>query len=184
MHCVLVVLCCLWISSTDARRRIIFKATETSDCGGSNSLIEFKSSSLTPSTILNPGNVYISAEMNLKQNISLNGVRLKLRLNKLEPRRMRVPCFRRFGSCSYDVCQMIFDYPETICPMFPSGINCDCEAPAGTFVSNRTPMKLPNFGRMFHRIMQGNYEGNATFVDRSGTTIGCLQLLFSIKNRT
>lgn len=164
------------------KRQLVFRPSRTADCGPSDSPIEFRLSSLSPDPIRNPGSVHVSAEINLREAMSLEGVRIKLRLQKLEPRQMTVPCFRRFGSCSYDVCQMITNYPSLLCPTFPQGERCGCRAQPGRYLADLIPVALPNFGSIIGKIMQGNYNGNATLLNARGKTLGCLEFDFAIKN--
>ncbi|XP_054709671.1 ganglioside GM2 activator-like isoform X2 [Uloborus diversus] len=105
-----------------------------------------------------------------------------LHLTKLEPKRMTVPCLQNIGSCEYDVCEMIKNHQTEFCPMFPPHAQCGCPLKKAVYSLTDAPVAIPDFGEIFAKILQGGYEGNITFIDKSsGTEVGCIAITFQIE---
>lgn len=87
---------------------------------------------------------------------------LYLDLKKLEPFPMKVPCLNGMGSCPYDLCPMIVDHTEILCPHFPEGQPCSCPLLAGTWDMKGVEVPVPDMGPILGAVMEGKYEATAT----------------------
>ena len=47
-------------------------------------------------------------------------------LKKVTPFPMTVPCLDGVGSCEYEICPMILDLADSLCPAFPPSQPCGC----------------------------------------------------------
>ncbi|GFX92007.1 hypothetical protein TNCV_5004711 [Trichonephila clavipes] len=66
--------------------------------------------------------------------------------------------------------------------MFPNPNECGCPMKRGSYSMKDAPMALPNFGEIFAKILQGDYEGNITFIDKSSNKqLGCIAIGFQIE---
>lgn len=155
----------------------------TWDCGKSDRVIHFKRTSIEPSPIIYPGNVTITTSMDLMEDLPRTGLYLKIRVDKLEPQRMPVPCLNGVGSCQYDVCSQIIEANPGI---FCSLGSCSCPLIAKSYTGSSLQYSLPRLGGpVFAKIVQGNFEGNVTFFNKiTSREYGCLGMKFTIKANT
>ena len=154
--------------------------SRTWDCGKSDRVIHFKHTTIQPSPIIYPGNVTITTSIDLKEDLPRTGLLLKIRVDKLEPQRMPVPCLSGVGSCQYDACtQIIQANPGIFCSLG----SCSCPLEAKSYTASQLEYSLPRLGGpVFAKILQGNFEGNITFFNRiSSREYGCLGMKFTIK---
>jgi len=159
---------------------ITFVPAETSDCGKRDAIVSFGPMRLSPDPIIYPGSIKMDIDMSTKADLPSENLKMRLKLDKLEPVRMAVPCLRGIGSCTYDVCGDILLNNREIF----SQINAySCPLPKGRYQGNNVEIALPNLGGpVVARIMQGNYRGNITFYNGdSGQEYGCLNMKFSLK---
>lgn len=156
--------------------------TTFADCGGSSKKITILGGSVNPDPILYPGSVSISAKVSVLEDLPPSGLKMTLKLTKLDPKVMPVPCLKNIGSCSYDVCEMIQNHKDKFCPMFPPGIECGCELKKSDYNLKNAEVDLPNFGEIFAKILEGHYNGTITFDDtNTKTEVGCIAVTFEIK---
>ncbi|KFM60578.1 hypothetical protein X975_21288, partial [Stegodyphus mimosarum] len=71
---------------------VLGKAT-FADCGSANKKVTINSGSVKPDPILYPGNVSVTADVDVTQDLPSAGLKMQLNLTKLEPREMqRIRC--------------------------------------------------------------------------------------------
>jgi len=159
---------------------ITFQPVATSDCGKQDAIVSFGPTRIRPDPIIYPGNVNMDIDMSTKQDLPSENLKMRLRLEKLEPVNMFVPCLRGIGSCTYDVCEDILPNHRDIFSL----INAySCPLTKGRYQGNNVEVPLPNIGGpVVARILQGNYRGNITFYHGgTGQEYGCLAMKFSLK---
>lgn len=118
--------------------------------------------------------------MDLMEDLPSTGLYLKVRVDKLEPQRMPVPCLNGAGSCEYNVCDHIITGHSDI---FCSLGSCSCPLKAKSYSGSSLHYTLPRIGGpVFAKILQGNFEGNVTFYNKVTSRVyGCLGIKFNIK---
>merc|ERR1712126_264212 len=92
-------------------------------------------SGTTPDEICMPGNTVINMHTSIREDLPTD-LTLNLDLHKITPFPMTVPCLNGVGSCEYELCPMIEDMADTVCPSFPENQPCGCpllmgDAPGG-----------------------------------------------------
>ncbi|KAI1280749.1 hypothetical protein HDE_13949 [Halotydeus destructor] len=156
-------------------------ATETWDCKIPGSVIHSQSADISPSPIMYPGDITVSADLVSDKQLPSENLYIKLHLEKQTPTKLLVPCFQGYGSCEYDVCNHVIPNNEkAFCAM---GI-CHCPFMQKEYKGQNIPYTLPNIGGgIFAKIMEGDYLGNATFFNKlDGTVYGCIGMKFTIKD--
>ena len=76
----------------------IFRDLKTWDCGSSDKVIVFRDATVSPSPVIYPGNVSLGVLMDLLEDLPDENLKVKVRVEKLEPERMQVPCMNGMGS--------------------------------------------------------------------------------------
>ncbi|XP_013793072.2 ganglioside GM2 activator-like [Limulus polyphemus] len=140
----LIILCLTGMALSDMPWS--FQPTFTFDCGKPDKYMAFVSSSITPDPILYPGSVRVTLNAKVLKVLPESNFKMKLTLVKQTPFPMVVPCFRNFGSCEYDVCEMINNNQDIFCPIFPRGQQCGCPMQKGTYTGQNLPVTLPSIG--------------------------------------
>merc|ERR1719516_814119 len=74
---------------------------------------------------------------------------LDMNLNKLTPSPMHVPCLNGVGSCEYELCPMITDMGDQLCPSFPPGRPCGCPLKAGEITIVGLQLPVQDMGPIF-----------------------------------
>merc|ERR1712088_1272474 len=72
----------------------------------------------TPDEICMPGTTVINMHTIIREDLPTD-LTLNLDLHKITPFPMTVPCLNGIGSCEYELCPMIEDMADTVCPSFP-----------------------------------------------------------------
>ncbi|GIX97905.1 uncharacterized protein CEXT_389401 [Caerostris extrusa] len=156
-----------------------------SDCGGAEKSMTIIAGSVKPDPIQYPGNLSMTVAFNVTKDLPASNFQMALNLTKLNPRVMHVPCMEDIGSCTYDVCTMIQNHRSEFCPMFPNPDECGCPIKVGSYFMKDGFVAIPDFGQLFVKILQGNYEGTITFTDTSSNTQhGCIAIKFEITPST
>merc|ERR1719410_2968248 len=91
---------------------------------------------------------------------------MKLDLKKLEPFPMKVPCLNGVGSCPYELCPIIENMGDTLCPSFPENQPCGCPILAGDLNIKDLQVSVPDMG-ILGDLMEGKYEATATFYSQA-----------------
>merc|ERR1739838_250731 len=105
---------------------------EFSDCGGSR--MTLASLDVQPDPVPVPGTVTVNAAGEVTQELTGDGLKMKIHMVKVKPVHMDVPCVDQLGSCTYDVCTELV-YPDApVCAFFPADIECKCPLPAAALI--------------------------------------------------
>merc|ERR1739845_130396 len=79
----------------------------------------------TPDSICMPGTTEVNMHTLIREDLPTD-LTLNLDLHKITPFPMTVPCLNGVGSCEYELCPMIEDMADTVCPSFPENQPCGC----------------------------------------------------------
>ena len=158
----------------------VTSATETYDCGKSDKWITLVSADVLPDPVIYPGNVTLVAVFELSHDLPDKDLLMTLNIEKLEPFKMKVPCFKGIGSCTYDVCKDVVPYHRR---EFCALGSCTCPVVAKHYETKGIEYALPTIGRtVFKKILEGNYVANITFYNGlSRQEYGCIGMKFAIK---
>merc|ERR1712060_339224 len=107
---------------------------------------------------------------------------LNLDLHKVTPFPMTVPCLNGVGSCEYELCPMIEDMADTVCPSFPEGQPCGCPLLAGEMHLEGIEMPVQDMGPILGEVMKGSYRATAMLYGASAPdkTLGCIEFTFTL----
>merc|ERR1719244_448631 len=136
----------------------------------------------SPDEICMPGTMVMDVNTLLKEDLPEDLI-FDLKLQKLEPFPMTVPCLNGIGSCPYELCPMIEQNDEVLCPHFPENQPCKCPLFAGTWDMKNVDVPVPDMGPILGKVMEGKYEAVATLYGKSNKdkVLGCFALNFAIK---
>ena len=79
----------------------------------------------TPDQICMPGTTELNVHTRISEDLPMDLI-IKMDLHKLTPFPMTVPCLNGVGSCEYEVCPMLEEMADTLCPSFPEYQPCSC----------------------------------------------------------
>ena len=136
----------------------------------------------TPDEVCMPGTTEINVHTRISEDLP-SDLLIKMDLHKLTPFPMNVPCLNGVGSCEYDICSMIEDMADTLCPSFPENQPCGCPLLEGemNLVGVETPVQ--DMGPILGAVMEGEYQATATFYAESDKdrVLGCVEFTFALK---
>jgi len=137
----------------------------------------------SPDNICMPGEMSMDVNTLIREDLP-NDLIIELKLQKLEPFPMTVPCLNGIGSCPYDLCPMIVDMADVLCPSFPESQPCGCPLLAGEMNLPGLVVPVPDMGPILGAVMEGSYEATASFYGASNPdkSLGCIILAFSLEN--
>jgi len=129
-----------------------------------------------------PGDMDVSVHTRLAADLP-NDLIFDLKLEKLEPFPMTVPCLNGIGSCPYDICPMIENSADILCPSFPENQPCSCPLLAGDFVLSGVKVPVADMGPILGSVMEGSYAATAELYGASNpdNKLGCIIFSFSLK---
>lgn len=111
------------------------------NCGPSSDPLQFKSLTLSPDPIHFPGDVFVSADVSLANNLT-SPITVSLKVVKVVgPSKITIPCISNVGSCTYsDICSMLPQSPSD-CPAFfiKNQLPCSCPFPSVSYKKNNFP---------------------------------------------
>ncbi|XP_023329952.1 ganglioside GM2 activator [Eurytemora carolleeae] len=154
-----------------------------SNCAGhENDVMTVAPGGSMPDEVCMPGSMQMDVVTKFTEDMPTDLI-LKLDLNKLDPFPMTVPCLNGIGSCEYELCPMIVDMADTLCPHFPPTQPCGCPLLAGDMALSGLEIPVPDMG-LLGVVMAGGYEATATFYGASNKdkVLGCLNLTFTLKD--
>merc|ERR1712055_948638 len=110
-------------------------------------------------------------------------LKMFLDLKKLTPFEMKVPCLNGVGSCEYDMCEMIENSADTLCPIFSPSQPCGCPLLAGDMDLKGVTMEIQDMGSILGPVMEGGYWANATMYGTSNPEklLGCVIFEFELE---
>merc|ERR1711992_494039 len=108
-----------------------------------------------------------------------------MKLKKLAPFPLDVPCFNGVGSCEYDGCSVLTGNPS-ICKVLHAvhpDIVCECPlvVPKGTYDFHGAEVEVPDMGATMDKLMAGHYTAKMTAYGKSNPSkiLGCFDLEFT-----
>eukprot|EP00091_Calanus_sinicus_P018129 TRINITY_DN4036_c0_g1_i4.p2 TRINITY_DN4036_c0_g1~~TRINITY_DN4036_c0_g1_i4.p2 ORF type:complete len:142 (+),score=45.08 TRINITY_DN4036_c0_g1_i4:329-754(+) len=69
----------------------------------------------TPEEVCMPGETELNMHTRITEDLPMD-LLIKMDLHKLTPFPMTVPCLNGVGSCEYEICPMIEDLADSLCP--------------------------------------------------------------------
>jgi len=134
----------------------------------------------SPEEICMPGIMAIDSHTLIKEDLP-EDLTMFLKLQKLEPFPMTVPCLNGIGSCPYDLCSMLDS--DVLCPHFPETQPCACPVKAQELDMKGIEVPVPDMGEVLGTVMEGKYTAKATLYGLSAPDkiLGCFDLAFSLK---
>jgi len=146
------------------------------DCPGGPYDMKLTSGNL-PDVINIPSTVDLNLVTDITKDLPVD-LMAKLALKKLDPFPLNVPCVNGLGSCEYDGCKII----ESLCDTLPPNVPCKCPMPAGHYVFQDVPFKIPDMGFVMDKLMAGSYSGEITFYSKAApqTLVGCFDMDFKL----
>ncbi|XP_064490283.1 uncharacterized protein LOC135401691 [Ornithodoros turicata] len=159
------------------------RPSELFSCGNDHSVIQFAGGHIVNDPVALPSQTRVIFNVTLRKPLRTN-LKMKMMLYKLEPFRMPVPCWSKFGSCTYNVCQLINKHKDVLCPSVNGERDCACPIPAGTYRNAEFDIALPRFMKLLATILQGNYDGDLTFYnDDTKKIYGCVGMKIGVVAR-
>ncbi|XP_070574130.1 ganglioside GM2 activator-like [Ptychodera flava] len=161
------LLCCL-IQLSDA--------FSWQSCGGD--FLKIKELSISPEPVTAPGRVDVVYDMEFGKfesgmKISLDLKRL-IKIRWIGTMRIPVPCVSGYGSCTYDLCDIVEFIASTECSPEP-GSACQCPPSFSGDFQGDMSMNLgePAFGLSL--IADGNYEAVIKALWSDGSVAACMK---------
>merc|ERR1712212_460901 len=177
---VFIVLALISISSA-AKLRFEPFSNEFSDCGGSR--IRIDTLSVDPDPVPVPGQATVNAAGEVTADLTGDGLKMAIKLTKVKPTHLDVPCVDGLGSCTYDVCTELI-YPDApACAFFPADVECKCPLPANKLALENLVVDLPDQSWAVDLILNGSFEATVKIyneADGIDNPEGCLQGKFSV----
>jgi len=135
----------------------------------------------TPDEICMPGTTVINMHTSIREDLPTD-LTLNLDLHKITPFPMTVPCLNGVGSCEYELCPMIEDMADTVCPSFPEGQPCGCPLLKGDMHLEGIEMPVQDMGPILGEVMKGSYRATAMLYGASAPdkTLGCIEFTFAL----
>merc|ERR1712181_9095 len=135
----------------------------------------------TPDEICMPGTTAINMHTLIREDLPTR-LTLNLDLHKITPFPMTVPCLNGVGSCEYELCPMIEDMADTVCPSFPESQPCGCPLLAGEMHLEGIEMPVQDMGPILGEVMKGSYKATAMLYGASAPdkTLGCIEFTFKL----
>merc|ERR1712215_652722 len=133
----------------------------------------------TPDSICMPGTTEVNMHTLIREDLPTD---LTLNLDKITPFPMTVPCLNGVGSCEYELCPMIEDMADTVCPSFPENQPCGCPLLAGEMHLEGIEMPVQDMGPILGEVMKGSYRATATLYGASNKDkiLGCIEFTFKL----
>merc|ERR1712241_39889 len=132
------------------------------------------------------------AEINIPSKIPLNFVTeltdqlpgdlvIFMKLKKMSPYPLDVPCFNGVGSCEYDGCAVIEGNPSICKVLEKNGIACKCPFPKGKWDLHGATQAVPDMGATMDKLMVGHYKAKMTAYGKSNPSkvLTCFDLEFT-----
>ncbi|XP_077979036.1 uncharacterized protein LOC144434459 [Glandiceps talaboti] len=150
------------------------------NCGGSNDDVSFSQLSLSPMPLKLPGSAHMTYAVDVRQLTSKSKVSVDLvRVVKIwfggKIIRVPVPCFVKYGSCEYDLCNPVKFVKDLVCPES----NCQCPPEDGHHQDD-VSLDIDDVPYGLSFITDGNYEAKITIKDADGNVAGCVEVTFSL----
>merc|ERR1712071_66247 len=138
-------------------------------------------SGTTPDLICMPGTTVMNMNTLIREDLPTDLI-INLDLHKLTPFPMTVPCLNGVGSCEYEICPMIEDMADTLCPAFPPSQPCGCPLLAGEMQLEGVEMPVQDMGPILGEVMKGEYRATATLYGASDkeNILGCVEFTFAL----
>jgi len=135
----------------------------------------------TPDEICMPGTTVMNMHTLIREDLPTD-LTLNLDLHKITPFPMTVPCLNGVGSCEYELCPMIEDMADIVCPSFPEGQPCGCPLLAGDMHLDGIEMPVQDMGPILGEVMKGSYRATAMLYGASAPdkTLGCIEFTFTL----
>ncbi|TRY61165.1 hypothetical protein TCAL_08395 [Tigriopus californicus] len=129
-----------------------------------------------PDVIYIPGSFDMSMFVVVKED-GPEDLYMGLEITRLDPD-LEVPCVDGIGSCPYDLCQIIDNFPAEACAILPQ--DCSCPLLANNFDLKGLPVEVPDFGPLTP-LMIGSYVAKAVFYPLSDPSneLGCIEFDFT-----
>merc|ERR1712142_862092 len=141
--------------------------TSVAQCPGhENDILVVLPDSSSPDEVCMPGTMPMTVHTNVREDLPTDLV-IELDLKKLEPFPMTVPCLSGIGSCPYEICPIIENMGDTLCPSFPDTQPCGCPLLAGDFSLSGVKIPVPDMGPVLGSVMEGSYEATAEMYGKS-----------------
>merc|ERR1712158_294914 len=122
-------------------------------CEGHENDALFLINGTTPDEICMPGTTVINMHTQIREDLPTD-LTLNLDLHKITPFPMTVPCLNGVGSCEYELCPMIEDMADTVCPSFPESQPCGCPLLAGEMRLEGIEMPVQDMGPILGEVMK------------------------------
>jgi len=129
-----------------------------------------------------PGEMDVSCVTRITEDMPTDLI-FDLKLKKLDPFPMTVPCLSGIGSCPYEICPIIENMGDTLCPSFPDTQPCGCPLLAGDFTLSGVKIPVPDMGPVLGSVMEGSYEATAEMYGKSNPDrkLACILMTFNLK---
>ena len=136
----------------------------------------------TPDEICMPGTTELNVHTRISEDLPMD-LLINMDLHKLTPFPMTVPCLNGVGSCEYEICPMIENMADSLCPSFPENQPCSCPLLAGEMELYGVQTPVQDMGPILGAVMEGEYEATATFYAESNKDriLGCVEFTFALK---
>ncbi|GFN77841.1 ganglioside gm2 activator [Plakobranchus ocellatus] len=154
------------------------------DCGNEDDLIKIKNIRMMPDELPIPGNITLSAEIEVNKDLAGAQLDLEVSIQKHFIFWLPIPC-SSLGSCAYDVCQVLDNkFCVTGCPplLANNGIPCLCDTiKAGNYSISNQRINIPAIPGYFSWLATGYYRADLKLRDRTANKyVGCLHIEVTI----
>ncbi|XP_078000226.1 ganglioside GM2 activator-like [Glandiceps talaboti] len=148
-------------------------------CGGRD--ITVSELSISPMPLASQSDVEFA--YNLTVDELMDGTTVDVTLKKIRKiwgfeYKVKVPCIRNIGSCSYDLCDVVEYFGKIECLPTPNDV-CQCPPPSGLYQGDRS-FYLGDELEHVAPIINGNYEVTIHVRHPGGNLAGCLKAELSL----
>ncbi|XP_027462717.1 ganglioside GM2 activator [Zalophus californianus] len=179
----------LLLAGPAARARVHLNQLGSFDwenCDDKKDPVVLKSLTLEPDPIAFPGNMTVSAEVQIDVPLS-SPQKLELTMEKeVASFWVKVPCVEQIGSCTYeDFCQILGALipPGQPCPepLHTYGLPCHCPIKVGIYSLPKTEFTLPSM-ELPSWLSSGSYRIKS-ILSSGGKRLGCIKISASLKGK-
>merc|ERR1711994_747656 len=156
------------------------KVKSLKQCEGFDNPVMKLISGELPETINLPSEIPLDFVLEATEDLPADLV-IFMKLKKMYPFPLDVPCFNGVGSCEYDGCAVIEGNPSICKVLEKNGIACKCPFPKGTWDLHGATQAVPDMGETMDKLMVGHYKAKMTAYGKSNPSriLTCFDLEFT-----
>merc|ERR1711997_65080 len=149
-------------------------------CDGFDNAVMKLVSGEFPETINLPSEIPLDFVLEATEDLPAD-LTIFMKLKKLSPFPLDVPCFNGVGSCEYDGCAVVEGNPSICKVLEKQGYECKCPFPKGILDLTGSTQAVPDMGETMDNLMVGHYTAKMTAYGKSNPSkiLTCFDLEFT-----